>query len=71
MTVGELMERLSDLPEDAEVRVAEQPAYPMEYRVGDPVLVQELLVAGPVVYLPEAGHVGYLSGAVAVELGWR
>lgn len=68
MTVGELMERLSDLPEDAEVRVAEQPAYPMEYRVGDPVLVQD---AGPVVYLPEAGHVGYLSGAVAVELGWR
>ena len=78
MKVAELMEALAELPPDAEVRVAEQPSCPMEYGICEPVLVEVVPVArynddiaGPVVYLPEAEHVGYLPGVVAVELGWR
>lgn len=68
MNVAELMEALAELPPDAEVRLAEQPSYPMEYGICEPVLVEE---SGPVVYLPEAQHIGYLSGVAAVEMGWR
>lgn len=78
MTVGELLEALSELPEDAPVLLASQPAWPFEYTLGEPVLVEELLVegynddtAGPAVYLPEGQQTRYLPGVVARELGWR
>jgi hypothetical protein len=70
--VIELLEALSELPEDAEVRLASQPSWPMEFRLDGPSSVQhddEMDTA--VVYLTEAEHVGYLPGFVARELGWR
>ncbi|WP_129587861.1 hypothetical protein [Rathayibacter oskolensis] len=69
LTVAELIDMLSDLPGDAEVRLASQPSYPMEYEAGEPVAVTT--DEGSVVYLPEARHVGYLPGAASAELGWR
>jgi len=73
--VIELLEALAELPEDAEVRLASQPSWPMEFRLDGPTFVDEEQdedgSAGPVVYLTEAEHVGYLPGFVARELGWR
>ena len=40
MTVQELIEMLEDQPQDAEVRLAFQPSWPLEYRVSG--------VAGPI-----------------------
>lgn len=37
MTVFELIELLQDLPEDAEVRFAQQPSYPFEYSISNVV----------------------------------
>jgi hypothetical protein len=65
VTVVELIEALSDYPEEAEVRLAQQPAWPFEWGIGEPVFVEG------VVYVPEAGQIGYLPGAVSQELGWR
>jgi hypothetical protein len=66
VTVLELLEALSDYPEEAEVRLAQQPAWPFEWGLG----AEPVLVAG-VVYIPEGEQLGYLPGAVAKELGWR
>lgn len=79
MRVIELLEALAEMPEDAEVRLASQPAWPMEFRLDGPVFVDEAQIArspgddwpGAVVYLTEAEHLGYLPGFVARELGWR
>lgn len=70
MTVLELLEALSDLPEDAEVMLAAQPAWPFEYTLGEPVIV-ELDDSTSTVYLPEGKQTGYLPGAAARELGWH
>ena len=69
LTIGQLLELIEGLPEDTPLRMAQQPAWPFEYLVGEPVIVAT--EDGPVVYLPEAGQTGYLSGEVAHELGWR
>jgi hypothetical protein len=78
MKVIELLEALSELPEDAEVRLASQPSWPMEFRLDGPTFIEEACIdgyndetAGPVVYLAEAAHLGYLPSVVARELGWR
>ncbi len=77
MRVIELLEALAEMPEDAEVRLASQPSWPMEFRLDGPTFVDEEHghddgdTDGPVVYLTEAEHVGYLPGFVARELGWR
>ncbi len=76
MKVIELLEALSELPEEAEVRLASQPSWPMEFRLDGPTFIEEGEQdedgsAGPVVYLTEAAHLGYLPGFVARELGWR
>lgn len=69
MKVIELLEALSECPEDAEVLLASQPAWPFEYTLGEPVVVE---VDGlPAVYLPEGTQTRYLPGEVARELGWR
>lgn len=39
MTVAELIEILQDLPEDAEVRMAQQPNWPFEYSIREAVYV--------------------------------
>jgi hypothetical protein len=78
MNVGELIEFLKDLPEDAEVRFAQQPSYPFEYSVADVVIIGGELGANedgedddPVVYLVEGSQLGYLPGKVSREIGWR
>lgn len=67
LTVGELIEQLEDFDEYAEVRIASQPNWPMEYSASDQLSATE---AGTVVYIAEAGQLGYLPGEVARELGW-
>lgn len=69
LTVGDLLDYLRDLPDDTPVRMAQQPAWPFEHYIGEPLVMDT--DDGDVVYLPEAGQVGYLSGDVATELGWR
>lgn len=69
MSITDLIDRLTELAVEAgddetTVRLVQQPSWPMEYRLGEPVLVDG------VIYIPEAGQVGYLSGDVAAELGW-
>jgi hypothetical protein len=67
MTVAELIEILGDMDPTAEVRLAIQPTWPFEHRVGQ---VEEDMDA-QVVYIAEAGQVGYLPGEVREWLGWE
>jgi hypothetical protein len=67
MTVAELIELLEDLPADAEVRLATQPSWPMEYSLGHRVAED---AEANVVYLAERTQLGYLSGDAAEQLGW-
>ncbi|WP_395066228.1 hypothetical protein [Paraburkholderia silvatlantica] len=85
MKVAELLELLEGLPEDADVRIAQQPNWPFEYSIRDVVLVgpdarppgyepEEDEPEQPeanVVYLVEGSQLGYLPGAAAREIGWR
>ena len=72
VTVEELMDRLSEMPEDAEVRLAHQPGWPFEYRIDafNPAVVAKDNDNADVVYIAEAGQIGYLPGSVAAELSW-
>jgi hypothetical protein len=65
MTVQELIDQLTDLPPDAEVRIAQQPRRPLEY---DIALVAA--VDPSTVYISEGSQIGYLLAAAAEELGW-
>lgn len=70
MTVEDLIEELENYPDNAEVRLALQPHYPMEHYIGRVVSVEEP-DGKSVVYIAETtGGNGYLPGAVAEELGW-
>lgn len=72
MTVGELLNILEDLPEDAEVRLAMQPSYPFEYSIGDVVTVAPEYDNDPGrVYLAEGRQLNYLPGDARAELGWH
>ena len=80
MRVAELIALLEDMPEDAEVRLAQQPSWPFEYSIGGVVMVgpdagtedeDEDAPEENVVYIAESGQLGYLPGAVSRELGWR
>lgn len=82
MTVEELIEILEDLEPTAEVRIAHQPEWPMEYTVG------EVVECGPndgeedddadvedddregIVYIGEGTQLGYLPEHAVDELGW-
>lgn len=55
-----------DMDPDAEVRLAIQPGSPFEHSVGQ---VEEDMQTG-VVYIAEAGQVGYLRDEVREWLGW-
>lgn len=68
LTVRDLLDLLEGLPEDTPVRMAQQPAWPFEYTIGDPICADT--EDGPVVYLPEAAQTRYLPGEIADELGW-
>ena len=67
MTVEELAEELDQFDPGAEVRMAQQPAWPFEYSVSELVASDD----GGVVYIVEADQLGYLPGEVATALGWR
>jgi len=62
MTVGELRELLEGVDDDVEVRLAVQPSWPFEHRVTSDVTVRD-----DVVYLADAGQIGYLPEGVAEE----
>jgi hypothetical protein len=99
----EIVADAGDKGEEIEVRWAAQPSWPLEYNIGEPVVVgenddkieefEEAKASGEltpeeleegqaevtrleennkfVVYLPEAGQIGYLPGQVCTLLGWR
>lgn len=78
MTVAELMEELSDMHPDAEVRLAMQPRWGFEYSMGSVVEVPavgsesvSVNERSAIVYLSEGTQLGYLPGYVSEELGWR
>ena len=73
MTVGELIQELKYMDEDATVRFASQPSWPFEYSIYGVVQTtvkdredneQEM------VYLEEGRQVGYLPSEAKEELGW-
>jgi hypothetical protein len=68
MTVQELIEMLSELDPFAEVRLATQPSWPLEYELTG-LLAQD--PAEQVVYLVQGGQLGYLPGDIATQLDWR
>lgn len=82
VTVEELMDRLSEMPPGAEVRLAHQPSWPFEYSVDgwSPVVAvdpSEDDGEGPpaeagetVVYIVEGSQIGYLPGAAQAACGW-
>jgi hypothetical protein len=87
MTVQELIDELQFLSPDAEVRIAQQPSWPLEYRLDGVIEVtnpkddddededdQPNIPKDEdenVVYLTEGSQMGYLPGKVSRELGWR
>jgi hypothetical protein len=58
-TVTDLLDELEACQPDAEVRIAQQPAWPFEYAI-DP---------GSVVYLGQGAQLSYLSEPVREQLG--
>jgi len=72
VTVVDLIEELEACDPDAEVRLAQQPAWPFEYAIDrDHAAVQ--VQSGdddPVVYIGEGAQLGYLPETVRKQLGW-
>jgi len=71
VAVTDLIQELEGCDPDAEVRLAQQPAWPFEYAI-DPTntAVQVDLDSGPVVYLGEGAQLGYLPQPAREQLGW-
>lgn len=73
MTVADLIAALESMPEDAEVRLAFQPSYPLEYGVANVGLYEDDDETSPgpreIVYIGEGGQHGYLSRDAA-EVVW-
>ena len=73
MTVGELIQELKYMDEDATVRFASQPSWPFEYSING---VVQITVKDreenekDMVYLEEGRQVGYLPSEAKEELGW-
>lgn len=65
MTVADLIEALEGMDPQAEVRLAMQPSWPMEYTVADAVEDQT-----GIVYLSEDRQVGYLPEPGREAVGW-
>jgi len=70
MTVGELVDRLSEFDQDLRVNIAEQPKWAMEFQVKD--VVASVNNQGElVIYIVEGYNVGYLPEPVAEAIGWK
>ena len=72
MTVGELIEELKYMDEDATVRFASQPSWPFEYSINGVVqtIVNNRGNEEDIVYLEEGQQIRYLPKEAADELGW-
>lgn len=72
MVVSELIALLQDFDGDTEVRLAIQPSWPFEHRVGQVALVAGLDGEGDadIVYIGEGEQLGYLAQEAAFCLGW-
>jgi len=72
MTVGELIQELKYMDEDATVRFASQPSWPFEYSINGVVqtIVDNRGNEEDIVYLEEGRQVGYLPKEAKDELGW-
>lgn len=73
MTVGELLEALEGMDADVEVRLATQPAWPLQYGVNGAVAIIDPDTAQTIVYLgegdtPTADESPYVPAAVADAL---
>ncbi len=64
MTVQDLIDILSDLNPDAEVRLAQQPRNPLEFGLGRIVETDD----GDFVYLGEGRQFGYLRSGIKDEI---
>lgn len=69
MTVGDLLDLLDGFDEDIEVRLAQQPSYPLEYEIdgADSVMNKDGV---EVLYLMEGDQLGYLPHDVCEAIGW-
>ena len=67
MLVSELIERLEEMDQNAEVRVAMQPQWAFEYSLNRDIVENE---DGSIVYLSEKNQEGYLPGEISEQLGW-
>lgn len=74
MRLGEIVDQLEDLRaelgDDADVRLAFQPSWPLQFDVAD-VVIDDLT---NIVYIAEGGSVvddPYVPEIVQEELGWR
>ncbi len=66
----EILERMAEQhdADEVEVRLAQQPSWPLEYKVGRVILHADN--KGVVLYVAEGEQMGYLSGDVSKMLGW-
>ena len=74
MTVQELIDQLSYMDPEAQVRFASQPNWPFEYEIDDVVAVEvedrDRESPVEIVYLAEGRQIGYLPTEAKDELGW-
>jgi hypothetical protein len=73
MTVGDILDRLSECDRDTPARMAINPFFPMAHRLGDVIVTQDEH-GKAVVYIAEARdaeQIGYLPPDVAVALAWQ
>ena len=75
MTVDELIELLSEIPGDTEVRIASQPSWPVEHEIAGihlrgPVCDMED-APPPCCFIIEGDQLGYLDAHVSKAIGWR
>lgn len=71
LTVEALIEALEDCDPHAEVRLAHQPSWPLQFAIDPDHPAAALdLEDGPVVFLREGEPLGYLPEAARTQLGW-
>lgn len=70
MTIGQLIDYLSDFDSNIEVRIASQPNWPFEYAISNVVSVYNDESSKEVAYIGEGRQIGYLPSEAKEELGW-